>query len=66
QRASGYHVRMTFVADVVIADPPLMDHVTGVDVGLEYRPITSRFRSSAQGFQFIFKALVVPEIWVPY
>ncbi|MEO1351040.1 MAG: transposase [Cyanobacteria bacterium J06635_15] len=35
RRASGYYVLITFVVGVVIPDPPLTGHVTGVDVGLE-------------------------------
>ncbi|KKI99477.1 RNA-guided endonuclease InsQ/TnpB family protein [Prochlorothrix hollandica] len=41
KRASGYYVMLTFQADIVIPDPPLVGHVVGVDVGLEYFLSTS-------------------------
>ncbi|WP_017325467.1 RNA-guided endonuclease TnpB family protein [Synechococcus sp. PCC 7336] len=45
KRASGYYVMLTFRADIVIPEPPLVGHVVGVDVGLEY------FLSTSDGLQ---------------
>ncbi|MEN9221567.1 MAG: transposase [Thermostichus sp. BF3_bins_97] len=45
KRASGYYVMLTFQADIVIPEPPLVGHVVGVDVGLEY------FLSTSEGLQ---------------
>lgn len=45
KRASGYYVMLSFQADIAIPDPPLVGHVVGVDVGLEY------FLSTSDGLQ---------------
>ncbi|WP_298617905.1 RNA-guided endonuclease TnpB family protein [uncultured Thermosynechococcus sp.] len=45
KRASGYYLLLTFQADVAIPEPPLVGHVVGVDVGLEY------FLSTSDGLQ---------------
>jgi putative transposase len=45
KRASGYYVMLSFQTDIVIPDPPLVGHVVGVDVGLEY------FLSTSDGLQ---------------
>lgn len=45
KQASGYYLMLTFQADIAIPEPPLMGHVVGVDVGLEY------FLSTSDGLQ---------------
>jgi putative transposase len=45
KRASGYYVMLTFSAEVAIPEPPLVGHVVGVDVRLEY------FLSTSNGLQ---------------
>ena len=45
KRASGYYVMLSFQADIAIPAPPLVGHVVGVDVGLEY------FLSTSDGIQ---------------
>lgn len=45
KRASGYYVMLSFQADIAIPEPPLVGHVVGVDVGLEY------FLSTSDGLQ---------------
>ncbi len=45
KRASGYYLMLTFQADMAVPDAPLVGHVVGVDVGLEY------FLSTSDGFQ---------------
>jgi putative transposase len=45
KRASGYYVMLSFQADIAIPEPPLVGHVVGVDVGLEY------FLSTSGGLQ---------------
>lgn len=45
RRASGYYVMLTFQADLAFPEPPLVGHVVGVDVGLEY------FLSTSDGLQ---------------
>ncbi len=45
KRASGYYVMFSFQADIAIPEPPLVGHVVGVDVGLEY------FLSTSDGLQ---------------
>jgi putative transposase len=45
KRASGYYLMLTFQADLAIPGPPLVGHVVGVDVGLEY------FLSTSDGLQ---------------
>ncbi|NJR54693.1 MAG: transposase [Acaryochloris sp. CRU_2_0] len=41
KRASGYYLMLSFQADIAIPEPPLVGHVVGVDVGLEYFLCTS-------------------------
>lgn len=43
KRASGYYLMLSFQADLSIPEPPLVGHVVGVDVGLEYFLSTSDF-----------------------
>lgn len=45
KRASGYYLMLSFQADIAIPEPPLVGHVVGVDVGLEY------FLSTSDGLQ---------------
>lgn len=45
KRASGYYLMLSFPADMAIPEPPLVGHVAGVDVGLEY------FLSTSDGLQ---------------
>ena len=45
KRASGYYVMLSFQSDIAIPEPPLVGHVVGVDVGLEY------FLSTSDGLQ---------------
>jgi putative transposase len=45
KRASGYYVMLSFQANIAIPEPPLVGHVVGVDVGLEY------FLSTSDGLQ---------------
>ena len=45
KRPSGYYVMLSFQADIAIPEPPLVGHVVGVDVGLEY------FLSTSDGLQ---------------
>lgn len=45
KRASGYYLMLVFQANIAIPDPPLVGHVVGVDVGLEY------FLSTSDGLQ---------------
>ncbi|MEB3289660.1 MAG: transposase [Leptolyngbya sp.] len=45
KRASGYYLMLTFQADIAVPEPPLVGHVVGVDVGLEY------FFSTSDGIQ---------------
>ena len=45
KRASGFYLMLTFQAELAVPDVPLVGHVAGVDVGLEY------FLSTSDGFQ---------------
>jgi len=45
KRASGYYLMLSFQADIATPEPPLVGHVVGVDVGLEY------FLSTSDGLQ---------------
>lgn len=45
KRASGYYVMLSFQADITVPEPPLVGHVVGVDIGLEY------FLSTSDGLQ---------------
>lgn len=45
KRASGYYVMLSLQADIAIPEPPLVGHVVGVDIGLEY------FLSTSDGLQ---------------
>jgi putative transposase len=45
KRASGYYLMLSFQADIAIPEPPLVGHIVGVDVGLEY------FLSTSDGLQ---------------